>query len=88
MRATVHVCVYTAKCFYDRVCREEGLPHLTKIFCALDKAIYAPITKESHGIAFTLDRTLADYSAEQEQEKDDTITPACEFKFQADSNTT
>lgn len=58
------------KCFYNDICRKEGLPHLTRIFCALDKAIYSPITVDSHGIDFELKQTLAD--------KDATF---CDFKF-------
>lgn len=47
------------KCYYDRICREEGLAHLTRIFCALDRALFVPISEKSHGVTFSLDSTLA-----------------------------
>lgn len=75
MRSSILFAFIADKCYYNRICREEGVPHLTAVFCALDRALYSPITKESHGIEFSLDTTLADTS-------DDDDTPsACEFKF-------
>lgn len=65
---------FTEKCYYNELCRAEDVPHLTKIFCALDKAIYSPITADSHGISFTLDKTLADQSMHESNER-------CEFRF-------
>ncbi|PXF48237.1 hypothetical protein BWQ96_01926 [Gracilariopsis chorda] len=65
---------FVKKCYYNELCRAEDVPHLTKIFCALDKAIYSPITADSHGISFTLDKTLADQSMHESNER-------CEFRF-------
>lgn len=66
--------LHVTKCLYNQVCRAEGLQHLTKIFCALDKAIYSPITKESHKIIFDLKKTLAD-------DHDHDQAGECEFRF-------
>lgn len=66
---------YVDKCYYNDIFRTEGLPELTKVFCALDRAIYSPITAKSHGISFNLEKTLAD------DEGDDGSNKACEFTF-------
>lgn len=55
-------CVFlrTDKCLYNDICRQEGDAELTKVFCALDRNIYAPINGTRRRIRFTLNRTLAD----------------------------
>lgn len=48
-------------CLYADVCKEEGVPHLTKIFCSLDRALFSHVTEKAHGVrfAFNEDSTLA-----------------------------
>lgn len=75
----VYVCVFWTgadKCYYHDICRAEGLRELTKVFCALDRAIYSPISSKSDGISFNLERTLAD-----DDERDAGSKTACEFTF-------
>ncbi|CAN8062540.1 unnamed protein product [Agarophyton chilense] len=70
-----HHSLFVKTCYYNELCRSEGVPQLTSIFCALDRAIYSPITTRSHGISFTLDKTLANHTeADTEQKR-------CEFRF-------
>lgn len=70
--------VVVKKCFYDSLCRAEGLPHLTHVFCALDKAIFSPITPSSHGIQFSLAETLADKKSGEGLEEE---PGQCNFVF-------
>lgn len=48
------------KCLYARVCRAEGVPELTQIFCALDRALFSHVSEGAHGVRFEFDegRTL------------------------------
>jgi L-2-amino-thiazoline-4-carboxylic acid hydrolase len=50
-----------SKCLYADVCREEGLPHLTQLFCSLDRAMFSHVTEKAHGVRFRFDEdsTLA-----------------------------
>lgn len=47
------------KCYYKTLFDEEDVPHLTSIFCELDKALFQPISARLHGIDFKLTDTLA-----------------------------
>lgn len=60
-----------SKCLYAEVCGSEGLRSLTRIFCALDRAMFSHVSPTAHGIEFNMGKsTLAD--------GDDKI---CEFQF-------
>lgn len=47
-------------CLYQAVCAAEGVPSLTRVFCALDEALFAPVRDAGRGVTFALDQTLAD----------------------------
>jgi hypothetical protein len=54
-RMTVH------RCFYNEFCRAEGLPQVTRIFCALDRALFSHVSPRFHGVEFQMSSsTLAD----------------------------
>eukprot|EP00172_Hildenbrandia_rubra_P000797 Plantae.Rhodophyta-Hildenbrandia_rubra.ctg14512.p1 GENE.Plantae.Rhodophyta-Hildenbrandia_rubra.ctg14512~~Plantae.Rhodophyta-Hildenbrandia_rubra.ctg14512.p1 ORF type:complete len:263 (-),score=47.10 Plantae.Rhodophyta-Hildenbrandia_rubra.ctg14512:1103-1891(-) len=55
------------KCFYHGLFKEEEVPQLTKIFCAMDKAIFVPV--DGKKVAFNLDKVLSDGD------------PSCDFMF-------
>jgi L-2-amino-thiazoline-4-carboxylic acid hydrolase len=60
------------RCFYDEFCRAEGLPQVTRIFCALDRALFSHISPRFHGIEFHMSSsTLAD-----------SVDSPCTFDFQ------
>lgn len=49
---------------------------MTRVFCALDRNIYAPINGDRHRVRFSLDRTLADGTkaeAAVESESNETV---------------
>lgn len=48
------------KCFYHAMCQAEEVPRLTKVFCALDRGLFNPISPKAHGVGFALTETLAD----------------------------
>jgi len=47
------------RCIYHEFFNHEQVPHLTKIFCALDESIFKVIDPDSYKIKFSLDSTLA-----------------------------
>ncbi|GAB0497155.1 hypothetical protein MMPV_008478 [Pyropia vietnamensis] len=47
-------------CLYHTVCAAEGVPSLTRVFCALDAALFAPVSDAGRGLTFALDETLAE----------------------------
>jgi L-2-amino-thiazoline-4-carboxylic acid hydrolase len=48
-------------CLYADICRQEGVPGLTGIFCSLDRALFSYVSPSAHGIEFSMSReTLAD----------------------------
>lgn len=50
-----------AACLYADVCAAEGVPHLTRIFCSLDRALFSHVDRQAHGVEFSIsDKTLAD----------------------------
>jgi hypothetical protein len=52
-----------SKCFYADICRREGVPNLTRIFCALDRALFSHVSPAAHGISFSMSsKTLANSS--------------------------
>lgn len=48
------------KCFYHRLCKEEEVTRLTRVFCELDRALFSPISEKAHGVGFALAETMAD----------------------------
>lgn len=49
-----------SKCFYADVCRDEGVPNVAGIFCALDRALFSHVSPRAHGISFDMSpETLA-----------------------------
>jgi L-2-amino-thiazoline-4-carboxylic acid hydrolase len=59
------------RCFYADFCRAEGVPEVTRIFCALDRALFSHISPRVHGIEFRMSNsTLADG-----------VDSPCEFGF-------
>lgn len=64
------------KCFYHRLCKDEDLPQITRVFCALDRNTFAALNVSKHKVRFTLDRTLVDGPDEKTGEPG-----YCEFKF-------
>lgn len=56
-------------CLYHAVCAAEGVPSLTRVFCALDAALFAPVSDAGRGLTFTLEETLAERAE------------ACVFRF-------
>lgn len=77
------VCGGAGKCFYQSLCKAEGVPHLTKVFCALDKALFSPVSASMHGVEFKLASTLADSDIEQRAEDGEKGTEdrKCDFVF-------
>lgn len=87
--------VSVSKCMYHDICRQEGLPQLTRVFCALDRQIYSPINAERHAIRFRLDHTLPDQhdqldqsdehnhgKAQSDQSSSSSSSPQCKFVFE------
>lgn len=69
--ADAHV-LRVRSCLYQAVCAAEGVPALTRVFCALDAALFAPVGDARRGVTFALDGTLAEGA------------DACVFRFGVD----
>lgn len=46
-----------SKCLYADVCREEGVPHLAHLFCALDRALFSHVSEAAHGVSYRFDES-------------------------------